>query len=90
VVVEETRARRGRPPVDPPGGGDFWISKIGFDPCSKNLAENGLPQKGVAFLWKAFSQKNFQVREKIPLLALAFGFSHALAAEGFKEPSASQ
>jgi hypothetical protein len=54
------------------------------------LAENGLPQKGVAFLWKAFSQKNFQVREKIPLLALAFGFSHALAAEGFKEPSASQ
>ena len=48
------------------------------------------PRKGVAFLWKALLQKNFQVREKIPLSALAFGCSHALVAEGFKEPSASQ
>jgi hypothetical protein len=34
--------------------------------------------------------KKFQVREKIPLSALAFGCSHALVAEGFTEPSASQ
>jgi hypothetical protein len=59
-------------------------------PSLKNLSKNGLPSNGVAFLWKAFLQKNFQVQEKIPLSALAFGCSHALVAEGFKESSASQ
>jgi hypothetical protein len=49
--------------------------------CPKTVC----PRKGVAFLWKAFLQKNFQVREKIPLSALAFGCSHTLVAEGFKE-----
>ena len=75
----------------PPGRGDFWILKITHAPSPKNLSKNGFcPRKGVAFLWKAFLQKNFQVREKIPLSALAFGCSHALVAEAFKEPSASQ
>jgi hypothetical protein len=35
-----------------------------------------------------FAKKNFQVREKISPSALAFGCSHALVAEGLKEPSA--
>jgi hypothetical protein len=75
----------------PPGRGDCWILKIAHAPSPKNLFKNGFcPRKGVAFLRKAFLQKNFQVREKIPLSALAFGCSHALVAEGFKEPSASQ
>ena len=75
----------------PPGRGDYWIPKIAHALSPKNLSKNGFcPRKGVAFLWKAFLQKNFQVREKIPLSALAFGCSHALVAEGFKEPSASQ
>jgi hypothetical protein len=55
----------------PPGRGDFWILKIAHGPSPKNLSKNGFcPRKGVAFLWKAFLQKNFQVREKIPLSAL--------------------
>jgi hypothetical protein len=29
-----------------------------------------VPKKGVAFLWKTFLQKHFQVREKIPQSAL--------------------
>ena len=50
----------------PPGRGDFWILKIAHAPSPKNLFKNGFcPRKGVAFLWKAFVQKNFQVREKI-------------------------
>ena len=50
----------------PPGRGDFWILKITHAPSPKNLSKNGFcPRKGVAFLWKAFLQKNFQVREKI-------------------------
>ena len=70
-----------------PGRGDFWIRKIAHAPSPKNLPKNGFcPRKGVAFLWKAFLQKNFQVREKIPLSALAFGCSHALVVEGYKEP----
>jgi hypothetical protein len=32
---------------------------------------------------EGFFAKKFQVREKIPLSALAFGCSHALVAEGF-------
>ena len=59
-------------------------------PLPKTCPKTVCPRKGVAFLWKAFLQKNFQVREKIPLSALAFGCSHTLVAEGFKEPSASQ
>ena len=60
-----------------------------FENCScplshKPVQKRFLPQKGVAFLGKAFLQKNFQVREKFPPSALAFGCSHALVAEGFK------
>jgi hypothetical protein len=71
-----------------PRYGDFWILKIAHALSPKNVSKNGFcPRKGVAFLWKAFLQKNFRVREKIPLSALPFGRSHALVAEGFKEPS---
>jgi len=59
-------------------------------PLPKTCPKTVCPRKGVAFLRKAFLQKKFQVRETIPLSALAFGCSHALVAEGFKEPSASQ
>jgi hypothetical protein len=85
------RAKNGTPWIacsrcDPPGRGDFWILKIAHAPSPKNLSKNGFGQrKGVAFLRKALSQKNFQVWEKIPLSALAFGCSHALVAEGFKK-----
>jgi hypothetical protein len=72
--------------LDPPGRGDFWILKIAHAPSPKSLSKNGLSQKGVAFLWKAFLQKNFQVREKIPLSALAVGCSHALVAEAWLTP----
>ena len=86
---EQRRAGPRRPPpfmekasvrqMRPPGRGDFWILKIAHAPSPKNLSKNGFcPRKGVAFLWKAFLQKKFQVREKIPLSALAFGCSHAL------------
>jgi hypothetical protein len=72
----------------PPGRGDCWILKIAHAASHKNLFKNGFgPRKG-SLSGKAFLQKNFQVREKIPLSALAFGCSHALVAEGFKEPSA--
>ena len=77
----------------PPGRGDFWILKIAHAPSPKNLSKNGFcPQKGGSLSAEAFLQKNFQVREKIPLSALAFGCSHALVAEGFnnQEPSAAQ
>jgi hypothetical protein len=67
-----------------PGRGDFWILKIAHAPSPKNLSKNGLPRRGVAFLWKTFLQKNFQVREKIPPSALAFGCSHALVAAGLR------
>jgi hypothetical protein len=63
----------------PPGRGDCWILKIAHAPSPKNLSKNGFcPREGVAFLRKAFLQKNFQVLEKIPLSALAFAYSHAL------------
>jgi hypothetical protein len=52
----------------PPGRGDFWILKIAHAPSPKNLFKNDFcPSNGVAFLRKAFLQKNFQVPEKIPL-----------------------
>ena len=55
---------------DPPGGG-FWILKIAHAPSDKNLSKFGFcPRKGVAFLRKTFSQKNFQMRERIPPSAL--------------------
>jgi hypothetical protein len=34
-------------------------------PLAKTCSKTVCPRKGVAFLWKAFLQKNFQVREKI-------------------------
>jgi hypothetical protein len=56
----------------PPGRGDFWILKIAHAPSPKNLPKNGFcPKKGVAFLTEDVFEKNFQVREKIPLSALA-------------------
>jgi hypothetical protein len=36
-------------------------------PLPKTCPKTVCPRKEVAFLWKAFLQKNFQVREKIPL-----------------------
>ena len=67
----------------PPGRGDCWILKIAHAPSPKNLSKNGFcPRKGVAFLWKAFLQKNFQVREKIALSALTFGCSHSSRISG--------
>ena len=53
----------------------------------KPVPKRFAPEKEVAFLWKAFLQKKFQVRETIPLSALAFGRSHALVAEGFNNKS---
>jgi hypothetical protein len=49
----------------PPGRGDCWILKIAHAPSDKNVSKNGFwPREGVAFLRKAFLQKNFQVRER--------------------------
>jgi hypothetical protein len=67
----------------PPGRGDFWTLKIAHAPSPKNLSKNGLPQKGSSLSVEGVFAKKFQVRETIPLSALAFGRSHALVAEGF-------
>jgi hypothetical protein len=74
----------------PPGRGDFSFGDFSHAPLPKTCPKTVFPRKGLAFLWKAFLQKNFQVREKIPLSALVFDCSQALVAEGYKEPSASQ
>jgi hypothetical protein len=66
-----------------PQQGDFWILKIAHAPSPKNLSKNGLPQKGSSLSVEGVFAKKFQVRETIPLSALAFGRSHALVAEGF-------
>ena len=75
----------------PPGRGDFWILKITHAPSPKNLSKNGFcPRKGVAFLWKAFLQKNISgVGEDSAVDACVWLQSRACA-EAFKEPSASQ
>ena len=58
----------------PPGRGDFWVLKIAQGPSPKNLSKNrSAPERGVAFLWKAFLQKTFQVREKILIKLMARG-----------------
>jgi hypothetical protein len=46
-------------PCETPRGGDFWIFKIGFGPCSKNLSKNGLPQKGVSLSAEGVFAKKF-------------------------------
>ena len=74
----------------PPGRGDFSFGDFSHAPLPKTCPKTVFPRKGLAFLWKAFLQKNFQVREKIPLSALVFDCSQALVAEGDKEPSASR
>jgi hypothetical protein len=74
----------------PPGRGDFSFGDFSHAPLPKTCPKTVFPRKGLAFLWKAFLQKNFKVREKIPLSALVFDCSQALVAEGYKEPSASQ
>jgi hypothetical protein len=62
----------------PPGRGDFSFGDFSHAPSPKNLSKNGFcSRKGVAFLRKAVLQKNFYLRERIPLSALAFGCSHA-------------
>jgi len=67
-ISDELGCARGR--CDPRRG-DFWILKIAHAPSSKNLSQNGFcPRKGAAFLRKTFLQKNFQVRERVPLSAL--------------------
>jgi hypothetical protein len=49
-----------------PRRGDFSFGDFSHAPSPKNLSKNGFcPRKGVAFLRKAFLQKNFYVREKI-------------------------
>ena len=71
----------------PPGRGDFWILKIAHAPSPKNVFKNGFcPRKGVAFLWKAFLQKNFQVRERISLSALVPARMAAPASEPKARP----
>ena len=74
----------------PPGRGDFSFGDFSHAPLPKTCPKTVFPRKGLAFLWKAFLQKNFQVREKIPLSAPVFDCSQARVAEGYKEPSASQ
>jgi hypothetical protein len=59
-------------------------------PLPKTCPKTVSAPEGGSLSAEAFLQKNFQVREKIPLSALAFGCSHALVAEGFKKPSAAQ
>ena len=69
----------------PPGRGDFWILKIAHAPSPKNLSKNGFcPRKGVAFLTEDVFEKKFQVRERIPLSALAFRYR--LDSEQFSYP----
>ena len=51
----------------PPGRGDFSFGDFSHAPLPKTCPKTVFPRKGLAFLWKAFLQKNFQVREKIPL-----------------------
>jgi hypothetical protein len=53
-------------------------------PLSQKPVQKRFAQKGGSLSAKVFLQKNFQVREKIPLSALAFGCSHTLVAKGFK------
>ena len=46
----------------PPVGGTVGILKIAHAPSPKNVSKTVCPRKGVAFLWKAFLQKNFRMR----------------------------
>jgi len=71
----------------PPGRGHFWILKIAHAPSPKNLSKTVCHRKGVAFLQRCFCKKNSGAG-KDSLSALAFDCSHALVAEGFKEPPA--
>ena len=78
-VAGRTSTLTGGVPADvTPGRGDFWTLKIAHAPLPKTCPKTVSAKKGVAFLWKTFLQKNFQVREKILPSALAFGCSHAL------------
>ena len=66
--------RQMRPPV----GGTLDSENCSCPLSQKPVQKRFLPRKGmIAFLWKAFLQKNFQVRKRISLSALAFGCSHA-------------
>ena len=56
----------------PPGRGDFCFGDFTHAPSPENLPKNGFcPKKGVAFLTEDVFEKKFQVRERIPLSALA-------------------
>jgi hypothetical protein len=55
-----------------PSRGDFSFRDFSHAPSPKNLSKNGFcPKEGVAFLMEGVFEKNFQVRETIPLSALA-------------------
>jgi hypothetical protein len=69
----------------PPGRGDAWILKIAHAASPKNLSKTVSAPKRVAFLPKGAFAKKFSGAGETPLWALAFGCSHALVAEGFKE-----
>ena len=70
--------------IRPPGGGDFWIFKIGLVPPPKTFSKKvSTPATGSHSVERHFCKKIFGC-QKIPLLALAFGCSHALVAEGFR------
>jgi hypothetical protein len=54
-------------------------------PLPKTCPKTVLPQKGGSLCLKGVFAKKFSGAGEIPLWALAFGCSHALVAEGFKE-----
>ena len=66
----------------PPGRGDFRFGDFTRAPSPKSLSKNGFcPKKGVAFLTEDVFEKNFQLRERIPLSALAPARRAAAASE---------
>ena len=67
----------------PPGRGDFSFGDFSHAPSPKNLSKNGFcPQKGGSLSdGRRFCKKNFQVRERIPLSALAPARRAAAASE---------
>jgi hypothetical protein len=58
--------------LDPPVGGIFVLEISLMPPVSKTCPKTvTAPEQGVAFLTEDVFEKNFQVRERIPLAALA-------------------
>ena len=66
----------------PPGRGDFSFGDFSHAPLPKTCPKMvSAPQKGVAFLTKDVFEKSFQLRERIPLSALAPARRAAAASE---------